>query len=247
MKKFLTSVAACGLALAGTQVHALGFAIVDGGGNSMDITGTGFTKSGIRGGEFLITPNGLDGAWPSYVPPGSFASYCVQVTESFSFGDSPLSGYTIKPFTTAADYPGGSIPPNQPVSLAQLDRIGKLMTYGYSASGFGSGGISNAEATALQAGIWEVIYQPSSDPSTFDITTGTFRVTSTISTEMSTVNTWMGAAGGATMLTSYQKYAVLHSWGKQDFLVPVPEPEAYGLALAGLGVVALGMRRRRKA
>jgi hypothetical protein len=160
-----------------------------------------------------------------------------------------LSGYSIKTSTVVGDYGEGS-PPNMPISVAQLGRIGQLIAYASDVTRFGSmSTMTGSEASAVQAGIWEIIYEPSMTPASFNLAGGNFQVTSTLSTDMGTLQGWVNS-GSVDSVVGYQQYHILFSerangWD-QDFLVPVPEPEAYGMALAGLGVVGFALRRRRK-
>lgn len=240
MRKFgIHYVAGMALVAAAGGAQALGFAISYSGNESISVTavGDGASPGTYTGGAFTITPNGLDGAWPAYVPAGSFVSYCTQISESF--GSSPLSGYSI---TTSAN-PGGQ----PPVDGAKLDQLSRLMAFSYSGSGFGPTPTNTQEA-AIQAAVWEILYEPNGTGwGGFDLGTGSFKAALSIgqSAAFTTISTWVG--GGATLAGPYTPYALLTKGGSQDFLVPVPEPEAYGLALAGLGVVAFMLRRRRAA
>lgn len=217
------------------SAHALSFKIENAPGTSFNFTIDSPPYSGAPGGgSFKVTTNGDEGPWPSYVP-GSFITYCVDLYQQFKFGN--LGGYSIQGVTSPANG-------NVGISVAQLERIGRLMTYAYSA-GFGPT-LTDSQANAVQAGIWEIVYEPTASASSFNLADGNFKLASAFlpSSDFGKVNTWMGTGGYASTLTSYQHYAVLYSAGNQDFLVPVPEPEAYGLALAGMGVVAFAMRRR---
>lgn len=229
-------VAGLALVAAAGSAQALGFNIALGNGSAMNVTTSNFGSSNgsYRGGEFTITTNAMDGAWPSAVP-GSFVSYCVQLSETFSPGN--LTGYAI---TSTAN------PLNQPpFSATQLDQIGRLMTYAYGTSGFNASNLTTGQANAVQAAIWEILYQPvGSNWSNFDLATGDFHINGALSGEMTTVSSWV-TGGNLTAMTSYQSYQVLSAGKSQDFLVPVPEPESYALALAGLGVVGFALRRRR--
>ena len=219
------------------SAHALDFTIANAPGTNFGFTIDSPAYNGAPGGgSFLITTNSNGGAWPSNVP-ASFLTYCVDLYQQFGYGS--MSGYSILAPTSAANG-------NPGISLAQLDRIGRLMTYAYGSNGFGPS-VTDSQANAIQAGIWEIVYEPTATAAGFDLGSGNYKLSAafTSSSDFGRVNSWMGSGGVATDLLSYQQYAVLYSPTQQDFLVPVPEPEAYGLALAGMGVVAFAKLRRR--
>lgn len=253
MKRSLIATAgAICLALGSGAASALDFTITN-VGNNISLSGT--TISGLpsngTGGPFTIAPSGA--GWPAYVP-GSFASFCIELLEHIGMPPQNLTGYSILPQTVASDFLPETSPPNGPVSTNQLKIIGQLLTYAQSAAGFGSAAaaFNQTNGTALQAAVWEIVYENIGSPSNFtyadfNLGAGDFQASNAGSaTAITMINTWF-SGGTIAGVTGYQNYAVLYSPTQQDFLVPVPEPEAYGLALAGMGVVAFAMRRRRSA
>jgi hypothetical protein len=197
-------------------------------------------------GTYLAGPlqvTGLTGA-PAYVPT-SFISYCVELTQTTGLGS--LTGYSIKPNgTTLAEVQ----PPSsgQPVGPAKLELIGKLVTQADSTWGIVK---TTAQGAAVQAAIWEIVYETAATFKLFGSGAGNFIWDGSSATDvaMTTIDGWWATLDSQS--SNYQ-FGVLHKAGNanlvgQDFLVPVPEPEAYGLALAGMGVVAFAMRRRRGA
>jgi hypothetical protein len=64
---------------------------------------------------------------------------------------------------------------------------------------------------------------------------------------LGTAQLWLDQINNNTVGPVAYNLQVLSSPSRQDYLVAtvVPEPEAYGLALAGMGVVAFAMRRRK--
>ena len=162
----------------------------------------------------------LDGA--------SFYTYCVELTQILA-----------SPTNSAMDY--NVVASTAQVTAAKLTTLAKLFTV--AAPPVLTGAVTLDGAAAFQAAVWEVVYETGS---TYDMTTGAIKLApGTVSAaEMATANGWF-ASLPVTPLYSLQ---VLHSNTNQDYLVvtAVPEPEAYGMALAGLGVVALGGLRRRR-
>lgn len=230
-------VAGVALAAVAGGAQALDFTITHSGNEAISVTVAGYGATAPKsyiGGEFTITPTGA--GWPAYVP-GSFASYCAQLSEVFS--GSSQTGYSIASSSNPLNMP--------PVDGYKLDQVSKLMAFSYSGSGFGSNPNDTQEA-AIQAAVWEILYEPNGTGwGGFDLGTGSFQaaLTGGQTTAFGTITAWV--TGGATVGAGYTPYALLTKGGSQDFLVPVPEPEAYGLALAGLGVVAFMLRRRRAA
>lgn len=251
MRRFnLAPFAASCLALCAVSANALDFNR-SGNGGSISLNGTTIANlippapDPATGGPFTITPTGS--GWPAYVP-GSFVSFCVELLETAGAN----TGYQLKSSTNSSDYLPGSVPPNAPVSTGQLAIIGQMITKAQNV--WGASAFDSTNGTALQAAVWEVVYEKIGNPSTFtyadfNLAGGAFRANSGNAGAMSTISGWFDSNNANYLgnLGSYQQYAVLFHESRQDFLAPVPEPEAYGLALAGMGVVAFAMRRRRSA
>lgn len=227
-------VAGVALAAVAGGAQALDFTITHSGNEAISVTVAGYGAAAPKsyiGGEFTITPTGA--GWPAYVP-GSFASYCAQLSEVFS--GSSQTGYSIASSSNPLNMP--------PVDGYKLDQVSKLMAFSYGTWATPT----NTQEAAIQAAVWEILYEPNGTGwGGFGLGTGSFQASLTLgqAAEFSTISAWV--AGGATIAGPYTPYALLTKGGSQDFLVPVPEPEAYGLALAGLGVVAFMLRRRRAA
>lgn len=254
-KSLLVPIGAALLTLGVGSAHALGFNTA-GYAGPVTVTSSwvGVTNHNYYGGPFTITPNGNDGAWPSYVP-GSFVSYCVELIEDFN-PNSNLTGYSIKGSTVQTDYQGGS-PTYAPISSSQITMIGQLMTQ--SQTTFGANWNNATNGKVIQAAIWEIVYErsagsnPDASPFTyadFDLGSGELMASGLDTTAKSTVSsmfdsnssTYLGRGG-----FTYTPYAVLHSATQQDFITPVPEPEGYALAFAGLACIGLFGRKFRAA
>jgi len=155
--------------------------------------------------------------------PTSFVAWCAELTQTFSFGVayeySQVSG---------VDYFGAQ----------KAGNLSRLFT---AAQGFV---VDNLTSAAMQAGIWEIIYE--TDPS-FSLTGGKFKgapETPAGQPAFDIVN------GFLLNLGTYQANAridVLSNGAQQDFLTAttVPEPETW--LLFGLGLGMVGVLRRRRA
>ena len=155
--------------------------------------------------------------------PGSFVAWCAELTQTFSFG----VAYEYQQVSGASYF-----------GAAKATDLSRLFT---AAQGFV---VDKFTSAAMQAGIWEIIYEHG--PS-FSLTGGTFkgapqewpaRARSTSSTASSTN---LGAYKRRRAASTSSRTAL-----QQDFLVAtIPEPETWMLFGMGLGVVGLIKRRRR--
>lgn len=116
--------------------------------------------------------------------------------------------------------------------------VNKLFTNWYGSAN------TEAKSTAFQLALWEIIYESGS---TYDVGSGTFTAKSTpngsaTGTIYADANNMLGNLG--TLGSTYTQVDVYRSADKQDFttISTVPEPEAYALALVGLGIL-VGARR----
>ena len=109
--------------------------------------------------------------------------------------------------------------------------MGQLLTYASSSSGFDAslGGMSTAQKAALQAGIWEIVYEPSPGD-TFDLFHNTFKVESAASPAIAAMNTLQGWMTDGYVQSlgpgTYQKYAVLYSRHSRISSCRSPNPKA---------------------
>ena len=153
----------------------------------------------------------------------SFVAWCAELTQSFSFGV-PYD-YTL---VSGDSYFG----------TQRTTDLSRLFT---AAQGFV---IDTATSSALQAGIWEIIYEKGTGG--YDLTGGTFfgnGEDAATQAAFGIVNGFLKNLGSFS--ASYQ-INVLENGVNQDFLVPtIPEPETWAMLLGGLGALGL-LRRRRK-
>ena len=160
----------------------------------------------------------------------SFLTYCTDLFQSFSWGQSYT--YTLVDNGAANGF-----------SLRQADLLGKLYTAA------GGDAASTDDSVALQLAVWEIM----ADTTPASVQSGNFRVLSgTSAAQRHRADNWLGAvlAPDATRLFDAQR---LVSSVAQDFVVftalppppasPVPEPA--GPALVVLALAALAAARRR--
>jgi hypothetical protein len=154
--------------------------------------------------------------------PGSFVAWCAELTQSFSFG-------------VAYEYQ--QVSGDSYFGAAKTADLSRLFT---AAQGFV---VDKFTSAAMQAGIWEIIYEHG--PS-FSLTGGTFKGAPE---EPAGQGAFDVVNGFLTNLGAYNADAridVLQNGVQQDFLVAtIPEPETWMLLGMGLGVVGLLRRRRR--
>jgi len=249
MKKIVvTSIAACCMALGANPAFAWeGFSIaaeslawnvdVNTNGNMYDQSSSLLVvQKNYIASQLKVNVDGNNSSHGGMLADGSsFYTYCVELTQTLQSPTDSAMNYQVMPTTLQ-------------VTAAKIADLNKLFTV--AGSSVVSAGMDKNKAAAFQAAVWEVVYEglgnsyqlagPVSGTNNISFTGGN--------------STELGWAQG--LLNSASVYAgplaynleVLHSDSKQDYLnvTAVPEPEAYGLALAGLGVVlVLGRRRHR--
>jgi hypothetical protein len=183
------------------------------------------------GGAFLLTDYNSTGT----ISKGSFQSFCLETNETMSFG--PF--FTVSGISAAAKNggSGGAVGGQDPLDV----RTAWLYTqYIETPSVLNSVvGWSAASAidrgTAMQQAIWRI------EQETLFITSNTL------------ANNLINAAGAAGWQDTGRVYVlnmVNASGGNaqdQLYITPVPEPEAYAMLAAGLGLMGFVARRRRQA
>ncbi len=153
----------------------------------------------------------------------SFVAWCAELTQSFSFG--VTYEYTL---VSGASHFG----------TERATDLSRLFT---AAQGFV---VDKFTSAAMQAGIWEIIYEKS--PS-FSLTGGTFTGAPQEAAGQSAFNTVNRFLVDLATYKPDARIDVLENAAQQDFLVAttVPEPQTWMLFGVGLGLVGLLRRRRR--
>jgi hypothetical protein len=154
----------------------------------------------------------------------SFTTFCTDLLQNFYFGTS-YSNYSVVSGVSA----WGS---------AKSQELDHVMSYL-----MGAGAPHDANSSALaQALVWEVIYENSAN---YDLSSGTFKSSSTNSAMQSALSSLSWATIDATPISYHVDK--LYSATNQDFMVvtqALPEPSSIALVAAALlGLVAAGRRR----
>ena len=207
----------CGGAFA-SNVQVDTFKYPGGGTSSPSVTISGYGT--VLAGEFVGL---LDG--------NSFNTYCTELKVFAGWGVSKVYGVELG--TTQW-------------GLTKANDLNRLFTNYYSAVN------DVVTSQAMQFAVWEIIYESSNNP--YNVTSGSFSLDGVDASETQ-ANQWLANLGtlGANykqvdaLVNPYPQVVVGEQKDFQNYLVvtQVPEPEAYGLALAGMGVVAFAMRRRK--
>ena len=175
------------------------------------------------------------GEYKGTIDGQSFSTFCTDVYQSLSFGQT----YQYDRFTvdqTKALWGNATYNPNS------YSLVSKLFTTAYSSVN------NSTTSAAFQYALWELLYEKSGS---YKIgSDGNFWLTGTDNLATTQANNWLASLSSASEGYSVQSLysgAQQNPANKQDLVIatPVPEPQTYALALVSLGIVAGYARRKR--
>jgi hypothetical protein len=153
----------------------------------------------------------------------SFVAWCAELTQTFNFG--VTYDYTL--VSGLAHF-----------GATKNDELSRLFT---AAQGFV---VDNKTSAALQAGIWEIIYEQGP---TLSLTSGTFQGGPEDPSAQGAFDTVNGFLAHLSDYAALAQIDVLENSAQQDFLVAtIPEPETWLLMIGGFGLIAASRRRRMR-
>src|SRR6478672_1270954 len=148
--------------------------------------------------------------------PSSFVAWCAELTQTFSFG---------------VVYEYDQVSGTSYFGAAKAANLSRLFT---AAQGFV---VDKFTSAAMQAGIWEIIYEQGSS---FSLTGGTFKGAAEDAAGQGAFNVVNGFLMNLGGYAAAARIDVLQNGEHQDFLVAtIPEPETWMLLGMGLGLVAV--------
>jgi hypothetical protein len=188
------------------------------GSPSYDGSAGQFTGGVVDG---LTATDSLRLALAQAAAPSSFVAWCAELTQTFSFGVT----YEYQQ-VSGASYFGAD----------KATDLSRLFT---AAQGFV---VDKFTSAAMQAGIWEIIYEHGES---FSLTGGTFKGAPEDAAGQGAFDKINGFLMNLDAYKADARIDVLSNGEHQDFLVAtIPEPETWMLFGMGLGVIGL-LRRRR--
>ena len=211
---------------------------------TIDFTGTNWHDGSTVTGLHEVGGSGGFETYNLTTDPGKqngFQSFCVDIFHSFSFVTRSLD--VLKPADVALAGSTATLP--TVISSSAAADLGRLYTNHHAA--IDSTSSSGANEAAFQLAVWEIVNERSG---TYSLDGGDFEATGTGS---STASLWLSELSTASASTYSANIWAVQSMvsGKgyaQDVVVftQVPEPEAYAMMLAGLGLLGFALRRRNQ-
>ena len=200
-----------------------GVAITDTANPANNYNGLAGRFTGSLSETAAATAPGAAFASTSAVTPGSFTAYCAELTQSFNFN----VNYEYSSATGLA-YFGAQ-------KATDLSRL---------FSAYNGSVINSATSAAMQAGIWEIIYQQGVS---YDLTAGNFQISPTDPSDALAFGAVNTVLKNLSSFGAYYDINVLTNAANQDFVIgSIPEPGTWALLAGGLGLIGLMARRRKR-
>lgn len=217
------SALACALVFGAQIASAQALSGAVGTGSVIQMTGK--SLSGQDSGPFNGTVLSGPGAG------SSFASFCVEQLESFSYNSNLYVQGVTTATTNSASAGYGPLSTSDPLSF----QTAWLFTQ-YSNGVYGN---SVAVNNAMQQAFWNLENEPNGTPNTL--------AQSYIADANSAVTNGYTGYGNVRVLNLYTNAGyTAHAQDQLVMLAPVPEPETYAMLLAGLGLMAAVARKRKQ-
>lgn len=180
---------------------------------------SGATFGGARAGQLEIRKVG---GTATHIANGDYFTFCVEPTEFLANTILDLMG------VEAGDTAQGGMGP------VRADQVRELLARHHPVLDVA---VSNTVGAALQIALWEIVREASGAP--LSVMTGSFR-TQGPAPVLALADSYLASLTGGPTLWNLR---ALTRRGAQDLLIQTPAPAA--LALFGLGVGAITLRRRR--
>jgi hypothetical protein len=238
---------AIGLAIASISGFASSYALA----NPTAITlGNGY---GSLAGEFKAkvvagTSTPYQGSSVLYGTGTSFITFCLERTEYFNYYDTQTLYVKGAPNTGAKNggYGGAIADPNggvwDPISSQTAYLYTKFSNGTLSSYDYGNAAARVADADALQNAIW---YLENEQLASYTLSGQALTWVNEANTAIA-ANQWSGI-GNVRVLNLYKDANFSQISQDQLYIeTPVPEPETYAMLLAGLGLIGLVAKRRRR-
>lgn len=188
---------------------------------SMNVTAGGFT--------------GFYNAVESKLLSSPLLTYCIELTQTFSFNTTYSNYSTVAVAAAPNSIPGG-------MGAAKADALARMMGDGRFADSF----TTREKSVAMQLAVWEVVYEAAG--TAYNLASGAFRLTSAESAAItSQAATYLSftSTGTVSALVALSSVVGSPNSGQQDFITVVPVPPSAALLASGLLLGLWTMRRRR--